>query len=138
MVAAAIILVVAGIVTGIIPIFIKIPSNATVKTLGVGVFWDRERTRPVTSIDWGVIEPGEDKSVVVFIQNQANVPTKFGLSTANWTPPEASNYISLTWNYTYDDVWVDAVVPVEMTLHVADSITGIENFSFDIIIKVVG
>lgn len=130
--------VVLAQVTGVFKRAFPLPSTASLKAIKVGVFWDANATSPITAIAWGVIEPGDMVNKTVYIQNQANVQTFFTLTTNNWQPENASDFIALNWNYTGDLVPVNGIIRVELTLSVALTIVDIENFSFDIIITAVG
>lgn len=89
---------------------------------------------PVTSISWGIVEPGEVKNVSCYIKNTSNVPIILTLKTDNYTPAEAEQYISLTWNYDEQPIPVDGYTPITFSLHVDPATTGITAFSFDITI----
>lgn len=52
----------------------------------------------------------------------------------NWNPKAASRYITLSWDYGGQSISPNNVVPVVLTLSVSKDISGITNFSFDIII----
>jgi len=116
----------------------KIRNNATIKAVGVEVYWDSELTLPVTNIDWGFLEPAENKTVRIYIKSIANVPSTLNMTTENWQPPEASNYISLSWNYNGIVLNPNDVLPIDLALSVSAEITGITNFSFDIVITAIG
>jgi len=60
------------------------------------------------------------------------------MTYGNWTPSEAQNYITLSWNYTGDTLNPGDVLPIEFTLSVAENITGIEQFEFYITITASG
>jgi len=117
--------------------YVPVPSTASVKAVGVGIYWDIELTQRVPSISWGIIEPGENVNRSVYIQNVGNVPITIGQTTQNWNPPEAS-CITLTWNYTGHPINVNEAIPVTLTLSVPLDVTGFTNFSFDIIISAIG
>lgn len=106
----------------------------TVKAVGVGVYWDAMCTQNVSLIEWGLLSPGESKKVTVYVKNEANTMATLSLSTGNWDPPNASDYIMLSWDYAGQTLAPNAVLPVCLTLSVSPDIWGIEDFSFDIII----
>jgi hypothetical protein len=54
------------------------------------------------------------------------------ISTSNWSPSTASNYITLNWNYNGQTVNPNEYVSVTFTLTVSNSIAGVSSFSFDI------
>jgi hypothetical protein len=50
------------------------------------------------------------------------------LSSGNWDPTLAANYISLSWNRDGYRIAPDAVVPAVLTLQVSSSIQDVSNF----------
>jgi hypothetical protein len=54
------------------------------------------------------------------------------MNTTNWNPSTASNYMTLTWNYSGQSINTGAAVQVKLTLSLSANVTGITNFSFDI------
>jgi hypothetical protein len=114
-------------------------SNAgSVKTVGVGVYWDQALTNPVASINWGTIEPGLNVNRTVYIRNEGNSAATLSMSTSNWSPSSASSYMVLSWDYAGQTLNVNEVRQVKLTLSVSASITGITDFSFDITIAANG
>lgn len=114
-------------------------SNAgEVKAIGVGVYWNSDGTNGVTSINWGILEPGSSMNRTCYIQNEGNSASTLSMNTTNWDPTNASDYISLTWDYGGQLVNPDEIIPVVLTLAISDSVTGITGFSFDIILAVSG
>ena len=110
-------------------------SNAgTVKVIGVGVYWDNDCTDPLPSVDWGTLEPGSSKNVTCYIRNEGSSVSTLSMYTSNWSPSNASSYMSLSWDYGGQSINVDEVVRVMFTLSVSASIEGITSFSFDITI----
>ena len=114
-------------------------SNAgSIKGIGVGIYQDQNCTSPVSSIDWGILDPGANASKTVYIRNEGNSAATLSKMTSNWSPSNASSYISLNWNYGGQTLTVNQVIPVVFTLSVSSSISGITNFSFDITVTAVG
>jgi len=114
-------------------------SNAgAVKAIGVGVYWNSDGTNEVTSINWGTLEPGSSTNRTCYIQNEGNSASILSMNATNWNPTNASDYISLTWDYGGQLVNPDEIIPVVLTLAISDSVTGITGFSFDITIAVSG
>jgi len=110
----------------------------TVKTLGVGVYWDSGCSQPVSSINWGMVEPGAVKTVTVYIKNEGNAPITLSLRTSNWNPPKVVDYISLSWNYNSQAINANQAIKVTLSLFVLPNIQGVSVFSFDVIIVAVG
>ena len=110
-------------------------SNAgTVKAVGVGVYSDYDCTVTLSSIGWGMLEPGSSTDVSCYIRNEGNSASTLSMYTSNWDPSNASEYMSLSWDYGGQPVNPGEVVQVTFTLSVSASIEGITSFSFDITI----
>ena len=115
-----------------------ITNAGSVKTIGVGVYWDQAMTNPVSSISWGSIEPGSNVNKTVYIRNEGNAPATLSMTTSNWNPSSASSYMTLSWNYGGQTLAVNEVRQVIFTLAVSSSVTGVTSFSFDITIAANG
>lgn len=124
----------AGFLVGATTNMQRIGNQAAIKAVGVGVYQDPVLTVPLTEINWGILEPGEEKNHTAYIKNESNVPITLVLSTDNWSPANASNFITLTWDYDEQPLGVDEFVKVIFTLAVDPAISGIVDFSFDIVI----
>jgi hypothetical protein len=105
-----------------------------VKAVNVEVYWNQNCTESVASIDWGMLEPGESKNVTIYLKNEGNTPINISLNTSNWDPAEAENSITLSWNYVGESLQPDQALPTTFILSVAQNITNITAFNFDIII----
>jgi len=112
----------------------RIPSTAALKVLGIGVYKDVNFTVSVTEIDWGIIEPGENKSFNAYIKNESNVPITLTMQTEDWSPATASSFIDFSWDYSGTEISVDGSIPVTFVLTVDPATSGIDVFSFTIVI----
>jgi hypothetical protein len=101
-------------------------------SFGIGVYSDASAANKITTVDWGSLEPGTAKSYTVYIRNEGSFALTLTMSTSNWGPPNASNYLTLTWNYNGQTVNAEETIAVTLTLTVSENITGISSFSFDI------
>ncbi len=119
---------------GMLTSTVQIQNAGTIKAVGVGVYWDSSCTNETTSIPWGMLDPGSNRTFTVYIRNEGNTAESLSLNTENWNPTNAQNYITLSWNYDGTVLSPDQVVEVNLTLSVSSSIEGIENFSFTIVI----
>lgn len=115
-----------------------VPSSGLVKGIGVGIYWNSACTNKTTSINWGLLEPGSNKTVTVYIRNEGNAAAALSLTTQNWNPTNTSTYITLNWNYAGQTLSVGQILQVKLTLVISPNITGIANFSFDTIISAIG
>ena len=111
-----------------------VSSHASLKALGVEVYWNPDQTAPVTSINWGILEPGDTKNVTIYVANRGNVPITLTLSTGNWLPAGAADFIALNWDYDGSLLAAAEARQVILSLHTDPAIVGITSFSFDITI----
>jgi hypothetical protein len=104
------------------------------KDAGIETYWNSKCTERVSSIDWGSLEPGTNKTLTLFIKNKGKNPVTLSYYSSNWNPPEITNYLSLTWDYTGHTIEFKETVQVTFTLHISENVEPTENFSFDITI----
>jgi len=109
-----------------------ISSIGTLKAIGIEVYQNENLTERVTTINWGTLEPSDTKTCTIYVSNKGNFPLTLSLSSSNWNPPSASNYLTLTWSYSGQTISAGETVQVTLTLAVSPSITGLSNFGFDI------
>jgi hypothetical protein len=115
-----------------------VPSAGTVKGIGVGIYWENACTSRVSSINWGVLEPGSNRTIIVYVRNEGNAATTLSETTQNWNPAAASSHLTLRWNYTGQTMNVNQVLQVKLTLTLSSTVSGITSFSFDIVITSTG
>jgi len=101
----------------------------------VEIYSDKNCTTMVTSVDWGTVEPGGSYNSTVYAKNLGNVGVKLYLSTQNWNPAQAYQYMSLSWNYTGYVLPPSQSTPLLLTLTLFTNATGITNFSFEILVR---
>jgi len=117
---------------------LSIGSGGTIKTMGVGVYWDSNCSSAVSWIEWGTVEPGLTRNVTVYLRNEGNEAANLFMFPDNWNPPEASNYMTLSWDYAGNSVDPQEIVQTTLRLSTSPGIEGITNFNFDIIIGATG
>jgi len=127
-----------GGVSSLVQTNTTISNTGSIKGIGVGIYWDSACISKTSSIDWGVVDPGSNKTVTVYVRNEGNVAVTLSKTTQNWNPSSASSYMTLTWNYAGQTLAVNQVLQIKLFLVVSPTTSGITNFSFDIIITVVG
>ena len=115
-----------------------IGSRGAVKAVGdgIGIYWDSNCSSAVSSIDWGSVEPGLSRDVTVYVRNEGNDDVTLFLGTENWSSENASNYLTLIWDYAGETIGPDETVQVRLTLLVSSGVEEISSFSFDVIISV--
>jgi hypothetical protein len=104
----------------------------------IAIYQDSACTVKVSSVNWGTVEPGSSKSVTVYVKNIENEAMTLSLKAENWSPSNASNYMSLSWDYNGQPINRNTTIKVTLTLNVYANITGITNFNFDVVITGVG
>ena len=114
-------------------------ANANfMRGVGVGIYWDQGCTNRTLSVDWGLVEPGLNSTVIVYVRNEGDSAVSLWVETLNWIPSAASGYMTLFWIYPGRILNADDVIPMELILNVAPTISGITDFSFDTIITTTG
>lgn len=115
-----------------------VPNIASVKGVGVGVYWDSACTNQTSSINWGMLESGTNKTVKTYVRNEGNAVVTLSKTLQNWNPLIASNYVTVNWDYSSQTLSVNQVLQVNLTLAVSSTVSGITNFTFDITITATG
>jgi hypothetical protein len=110
-----------------------VPGQGAIKGINTGIYSDQACKNPVKSIHWGILEPGATTSKAFHIRNEGGTNTTLTMALSNWNPVASPEYISMTWNYTGQNIDVN-LVPITFTLDIAENIQGITDFSFDITI----
>lgn len=111
-----------------------ISNVGSLKTIDIEAYWDENLTNRVNGINWGLLEPGDQKSFSIYLHNEGNSAVTLSMSTSNWNPSAAATYLTLSWDYNAQTIEADKNLQVTLTLNVSADITGITNFSFDIIV----
>jgi len=116
----------------------RVSNVGRIKTIGVGVYEESQCLNPLSSIDWGVLEPSETKTYSCFVRNEGSDPVVLSLTSEKWLPVNASSFIFLDWDYAGHMLEVNEVVGVLLSLSVSPDIAGITSFWFDILIAGIG
>jgi len=100
----------------------------------IDVYGDAACTQVISSVGWGEIEAGSSKTRVVYVKNNGDDGVSLSLLTENWNPSGASNFLQLSWDYDGSTIVSGEVRQITLTLSVSSSASGIDGFSFDIVI----
>lgn len=101
---------------------------------GIGIYLNSQATAPLTSLNWGTLEPGQNQNITMYVKNEGNTPITLTLQISNWNPTSAQNYLTVTWTYNGQTINQDQTRQITLTLEVDPNTTGITNFSFEITI----
>lgn len=113
-------------------------NTAIIKSIEVGVYEDANCSYPVEGIDWGIIEPGENKTEIVYMRNEGNWEFHLSVYAVNWAPPETESYMNVTSDYQGQPIPVGSTVRVELVLSLSEDVRDITSFNFDLVIEVEG
>ena len=126
------------VVSGLLTVSKTLSSTGTVKAINVDVYWDSSCTQVVNLIDWGILGPGDSVSQTVYVKNGGNAPMNISLSVSGWSPVGAGSYLGVSWDREDAVVAAGGVVQAVLILDVSSSITGISDFSFELVIEGTG
>ena len=111
-----------------------VPSGGTITAVNVGVYTNSACTNNCTSIDWGTLSPGGSTTKTIYVKNTGTIPVTLSMTTANWSPSNANNFLTITWNRGNYVLAPGSSVSTVLTLTASPSAGSITNFSFDIVI----
>ena len=87
-----------------------------------------------STLDWGEVAPGETSQQSVTVTNKGYNPVTLTLSSGNYAPANASEFLTLSWNYSGETLHPGISLPLMMELNVSPIIEGVYNFTFIIVI----
>lgn len=109
-----------------------IQNSGVVLTIGVSVFEDEALSRPCTSIVWPTLTPGDNASYLLWVRNDGNFPVVLHMNASGWVPPNASLYLSMSWDRENDILDDYGVVNATLILQVSPEIQGIQSYAFNL------
>jgi len=114
---------------------IPISNVSAIGTSGtLGIYWNSNCTTKVTSIDWGNMTPGREKTTSFYIRNEGSSPMFLAGIDKNWNPTTTQSYIYFTFDSDDQKIQPGQTKKVTCTLTVSVEITNISNYSFDILL----
>lgn len=114
---------------------VTLTSTGSIQTTeGIAIYSNSLCTIPKTSIEWGALQKGGTSNVVIYVKNEGDSPTTLSLVTSNWTPSNAGDYLTITWDYDNNSLSPGSVVQITLTLTVDPDIQGISNFGVNVYI----
>jgi archaellum component FlaG (FlaF/FlaG flagellin family) len=120
--------------TGLLSVNQSISSSGTVTAVNVGVYSDSACIQNLTSIDWGTLSPGDSVTRTIYVKNTGNAPIAITMTKINWNPSTANGPITITWNTENWSLGAGNSTAATLTLSISSSISGITDFSVDIVI----
>jgi hypothetical protein len=123
---------------GLLSVNQNIPSSGTVTAVNVGVYSNSACTQNLTSINWGTVSPGDSVTRTIYVKNTGNSQVTLSMTKTNWNPTSANGPITVTWNRESTTLVADQVTTATLTLSVSESVSGITDFSVEIVITGTG
>ncbi|MCW4016736.1 MAG: hypothetical protein NWF06_10235 [Candidatus Bathyarchaeota archaeon] len=100
---------------------IYVPSLGTIKTIEVEAYEDANCGTAKEMFDWGELMPGNISTQLVYIKSVSNFVVTLNLNLTDWSPPEISEYITITWDYNGTTLKPNDVIPIAITISVSSS-----------------
>lgn len=119
---------------GLLSVNQAVPSTGTITALNVGVFSDSACTQELTSVDWGTVSPGDTVTRTIYVKNTGNADIDLSMTTTNWNPSTAAGPLVIEWDVEGWDLSPGNQHTVTLTLSASSSISGITDFSVEIVI----
>jgi hypothetical protein len=119
------------------PLTLTMGSDHTLKAvftqgLSLGIFSDSACTTPLTSISWGALDQGATITKILYVKNLGTVSGTLHMTLSNWSPSDAPNHITITWNRENTILAPNISTQATLTLTVKDDIHDITTFNVDI------
>lgn len=111
-----------------------IDNRGSVRSIGVSIWEDPDKTAHLTFIDWGTLEPGQTKTKTAWIENNGTTSLTLTLTTDSWIPEASTLYLGLSWDYDNQTILKGQMIMVNLVLSVSPEISEIDNFSFNVVI----
>ena len=115
-----------------------LPTRGSISAINVGIYSDSGCSQKLTSIDWGDIAPGGTVTKTIYVKNTGNKQLMLQMTKTNWNPSGADGPISITWDREGTNISAGQSIQAVITLTVSSAISGINDFSVDIVITGVG
>ena len=112
----------------------SISNTVGVTAVGVGVFSDSGCTTPLTSINWGMLNPGDAPTRTIYVLNNGTVPVTLTMATSLWNPQAASGNFTVAMDKNNTSLAAGLSTPAVLTLGVSSSAPGIASVTFNITI----
>ena len=112
-----------------------IPTVGSVVAVNVGVYSDSACTLNLTSINWGLVYPGDSASRTIYVKNGGNIPLTLSMDAAGWNPVAAAGQIAISWDRETFALGPGQSTSASLTLGISPSVSGITDFSVNVVIS---
>lgn len=112
---------------------VTLSSTGSIQTTeGIGVYSNFACTAPKTTIEWGSLEKGGNSNVVIYVKNEGDSPLTLSFMASDWTPSNAPEFLSISWDYDNQPLSPGDSVQITFTLSVDPDIQGISTFGLNL------
>jgi hypothetical protein len=115
----------------------RVGSSGRIKAINVQVYGDSSCTDVIDEFDWGKLEPGDSVNKKIYVKHNSKFDHTLSVYDSGWNPIEAGSYLTLSCDKDGMILGPKKVVEAIITLTVSDEISGINNFSFNIVMEAV-
>jgi hypothetical protein len=131
--AIAVALTIAGVLAAIISTR-TIPTSGTIRGVNLSIYWDAGFTNATSSCEWGTLDNGTSLNRTIYVRNTGTDSMTLSMAASNWSPSNATNALTLTWDKAGAVVVANSYVVANLTLSVDPGFTTGMSFSVDITI----
>lgn len=121
--------------TGIVVIVQPSPPP---NTIGLETYSDAKGIMKITSVNWGVLNPGSIGHVTIYLMNTGNTVGVVTVVAGNCNPLKTQNITKLSWDKNGVTLGAGQIIQANLTLEVSGSVEGVSEFAFDIIFTIEG
>jgi hypothetical protein len=123
----------AIVISGLLTTKQTVTSTGTItNSLTLGIYSDSACTIPITSIAWGTLDPGGSVTKTIYVKNLGTLSATLHCALSNWSPADAPNHITITWNKENIILAPVASTQATLTLNVKSDIQNITTFNVEI------
>ena len=113
----------------------SVSSKGKLTVINLGIYSNSACTSNLTSLDFGSIYSGSTSNITLWIKNVGNSNEIVSLSTNTWSPVNATQSLTLSWNQTGTILMQNQVVAANMILTVSASADpSLSSFTFNTVI----
>jgi hypothetical protein len=110
-------------------------GGSIIGSVNLGIYGDAAATVPCSGVDWGTLRRGDVITKTIYVKNTGNITENLSLSASAWSPSTASSALFLTWNKEGYTLPAGYIVPITLTLTVAEDTGSLSSFSFNIVVS---
>ena len=115
----------------------RVGSSGRIKAINVQVYSDSTCTNIIDEFDWGILEPGDSVSKKIYLKHNSKFDLTLSVYDSGWNPVEAGSYLMLSCDKNGMILGPKKVEGAVLTLTVSNEISGINNFSFNIVMEAI-